>query len=123
VVSAWELNYTYTDATVAEGPLQGNAVEGAPRNIFNFSTSYSAPFGLDLNFRGRWVDESFQDITNEAPQGEHVVFGLSAWYRVQRNVTLFVIAENLFDEKYIADGFGGGLGAPRQVWGGIRFVF
>jgi outer membrane receptor protein involved in Fe transport len=116
-------NYTFTDATVIEGPLQGNAVEGAPRHVTTFTLNYFSPFGLDLDFRGRWVDESFQDITGEAPQDEHVVFGLSAWYRLHRNVSLFVIGENLFDEKYIADGFGQILGAPRQIWGGLRFTF
>jgi outer membrane receptor protein involved in Fe transport len=53
----------------------------------------------------------------------HFVFDILASYPVQKNLELFVTAENLFDRQYIADGFGQNLGAPRQVSAGIRFRF
>jgi hypothetical protein len=31
-----------------------------------------------------------------------------------------LVGRNVFDEEYIADGFGANLGAPAQVSGGIR---
>lgn len=38
-------------------------------------------------------------------------------------IELCVAGENLFDDQYIADGFGESLGAPRQMSAGVRFVF
>jgi outer membrane receptor protein involved in Fe transport len=116
-------NYTFTDAQVVEGPFQGNQVEGAPRHVVSFGLNYFAPYGLSLSPRGRFVDDAFQDITGEAPMDAHFVFDLRVGYRVHRNLELFFTAENLFDEQYIADGFGQTLGAPRQALAGIRFTF
>jgi outer membrane receptor protein involved in Fe transport len=116
-------NYTFTDAEVITGPLTGNELEGAPRNVGSLLLNYSAPVGLNLSPRGRWVDDAFQDITHEAPMDKHFIFDFFASYRVHRNLELFVVAENLFDNEYIADGFGQTLGAPRQVSVGIRFNF
>jgi hypothetical protein len=42
---------------------------------------------------------------------------------VHKNLELLFTAENLFDNEYIADGFGQTLGAPRQISVGIRFTF
>ena len=52
---------------------------------------------------------------------KHFIFDFFASYRVHRNLDLFVVAENLFNSEYIADGFAQTLGAPRQVSVGIRF--
>jgi outer membrane receptor protein involved in Fe transport len=114
-------NYTFTDAEVIEGPLTGNELEGAPRNVASVLLNYYAPFGLNLSPRARWVDDAFQDITGEAPMDKHFIFDIFASQRVHRNLELFVLAENLFDNEYIADGFGQTLGAPRQVSVGVRF--
>ena len=62
------LFYTYTNAEVTKGPLKGNRNEGTPQNIAGFSANYRAPFGLYLNARGRYLDNSFQDISNTALQ-------------------------------------------------------
>jgi outer membrane receptor protein involved in Fe transport len=111
------------DATVIEGPLKGNQVEGAPDNAASFSLLYQAPFGLTVNARARYVGDTFQDISNEAFQDAHWIFDLYASYQVLKHLQVFVGVTNLFDEKYIADGFGQSLGAPRQVFGGLRGSF
>jgi outer membrane receptor protein involved in Fe transport len=116
-------NYAFTDAEVTEGPFQGRELEGAPRNVVSFLLNYFAPFGLNLSPRGRWVDDAFQDITGEAPMDAHFLFDLFASQRVHKNLELLFTAENLFDNEYIADGFGQTLGAPRQISVGIRFTF
>ncbi len=117
------LNYTLMEATVIEGPLTGNRVEGAPKNVLELSLTYTAPFGLTVNGRARYVGESFQDISNEAVQDANWLFDLFVSYQVWKHVQLFVGVTNLFDENYIADGFGQSLGAPRQVFGGLRASF
>jgi iron complex outermembrane receptor protein len=120
---AVSLYYTYTNAEVSKGPLKGNQNEGAPENMAGFSVSYRAPFGLYVNPRGRYVDKSFQDISNTAPQSAHFIFDLFASYPIYKGLEVIFTAENLFDKKYISDGFGQVLGAPQQISGGLRFRF
>lgn len=117
------LYYTYTNAEVSKGPLKGNQNEGAPQNMAGFSVGYRAPFGLYVNARGRYVDNSFQDISNTAPQNAHFLFDLFASYPVYKNLEVLFSAENLFNKQYVADGFGQELGAPQQISGGLRFRF
>jgi outer membrane receptor protein involved in Fe transport len=117
------LHYTYTNAEVSKGPLKGNLNEGTPQNMAGFSVSYRTPFGLYLNGRGRYLDNSFQDIGNTALQTAHFIFDLFASYPVAKRVEVLFVAENLFDKSYIANGFGQTLGAPQQISGGLRFRF
>jgi outer membrane receptor protein involved in Fe transport len=120
---ALSLYYTYTNAEVSKGPLKGNQNEGAPQNMAGFSVNYRFPFGLYMNARGRYVDHSFQDISNTAPQSAHFIFDLLASYPVYKNLEVLFTAENLFDKQYVSDGFGQVLGAPQQISGGFRFRF
>jgi outer membrane receptor protein involved in Fe transport len=115
-------NYTFTDSEVVEGELEGNAVEGAPRNAFSLSLLY-ADAATSVSLRSRYQSETYQDITNEAPQDARFIVDLRAERRVHRGVSLFVVGENLFDEQYVADGFGASLGAPRQLSAGITARF
>jgi outer membrane receptor protein involved in Fe transport len=117
------VNYTLMNATVIKGPLTGNKVEGAPTNVAGISLNYIAPFGLTVNGRARYVGDSFQDISNEAPQDAHWVFDLYASYQIWKHLQVFFGITNIFDEKYVSDGFGRDLGAPRRVYGGLRAMF
>jgi outer membrane receptor for ferric coprogen and ferric-rhodotorulic acid len=76
-----------------------------------------------VNARGRYVDNSFQDISNTALQTAHFIFDLFASYPVHERLEVVLTAENLFKKKYISDGFGQVLGAPQQISGGLRFRF
>jgi outer membrane receptor protein involved in Fe transport len=116
------LNYTYLDAEVTEGPLAGNKVEGAPENAYTLALTWRSG-GWTVSPRLRYVDETFQDITNEAPQDAHTLVDFFASYVLRKNLELMAAAENLFDEKYIADGFSQGLGAPRRFSVGARLRF
>jgi outer membrane receptor protein involved in Fe transport len=115
--------YTFTNAKVSKGPLKGNQNEGAPQNMAGFSVSYRTPLALFVNARGRYFDHSFQDISNTAPQSAAFIFDLFASYPVYKNLEVLFTAENLFNKKYISDGFGQVLGAPQQISGGLRFRF
>jgi len=120
---SFTINYTFTDAEVVEGPEKGNAVEGTPKHAAAVSILYRAPFDVIVNPRWRYIGDTFQDISNEAPQDAHSIYDLFVSWRARKNVELFVIGENIFDAQYISDGFGGDLGAPRQVSGGVRASF
>jgi outer membrane receptor protein involved in Fe transport len=103
----------------------GNRVEGAPENAASLRVSYARPRGLSASFRGRYVDEQFQDSTNTTRLPPHTVFDLYLSHPVGSRVEVYGTAENLFDEEYTADAFGGlnHRAAPRQVSGGVRVRF
>ncbi len=107
---SFAVNYTLMNATVIEGPLTGNQVEEAPHNQAGFSLSYFAPFGLNFNGRARYISQTFQDITNTAPQDAHWIFDLYAAYRVFKHAELFFGMTNIFNEKYGSTGFRVGRG-------------
>ena len=116
-------DYTCTDAKVIEGELTGNYVEGAPRHVVSMSFHYSGLRGESFDLRGRWVDRTFQDISNEGVMGAHFVLDLFGAYPVHRHLDLVLKAENVLNRQYVADGFAQTLGAPRQISGGIRLHF
>jgi outer membrane receptor protein involved in Fe transport len=125
---AWSatVNYTYTDSEITENiddpTLVGNHVEGTPPNYFSFGVTYSEPSRPTVTFRGRYVDEQYQDATNETYVPSSTVFDLFASYPLKDEVELYFIAENVFDAEVIAEAFGGlnTLAAPRQFFAGVR---
>ena len=116
-------DYTYTDAKVIEGEFSGNDVEGAPRHVASLGLHFAGLRGESFDIRGRWVDKTFQDISNEGVMGDHFVADLFASYPVHHHVDLVLAAENLLNRQYVADGFAQTLGAPRQISGGVRLHF
>jgi catecholate siderophore receptor len=121
--------YTYLNAEVTENKddpgLVGNKVEGSPENTFTFGLTYRRPTGIKFAVRGRFLDDMFQDISNETALPSHSVFDASISYPIGNRLEVLAIGENIFDKEYIASGFGGLeiFGAPRQVFAGIRLGF
>lgn len=121
--------YTYLDAEVTENEddpgLVGKKVEGTPENSFTFGLTYHRPAGVKFALRGRFIDDLFQDISNETALPSHSVFDASFSYPLGNQFEIFAFGENIFDKEYIASGFGGLniFGAPRQVFAGIRLGF
>jgi outer membrane receptor protein involved in Fe transport len=113
---------TFTDAVVTEGDLEGNDVEGAPRHTFGIAGWYASRLAT-FSMKARFVDDTFQDITNEATQDAHLIVDFLAAKPIGRSFEIFVTGENLFDDEYIADGFGESLGPPRQISAGVRLEF
>ncbi len=122
-VIALSLGYTGLDSEVVKGPLDGNEVEGAPNHTVTFGVHYGGLQKLRGDLLVRYVDDQFQDISNEAPMDDHVVVDLSVFFQVMDNMELFGIANNIFDETYVANGFAETIGAPRQLFGGVNLKF
>jgi outer membrane receptor protein involved in Fe transport len=117
------VNYTYTDAVVTEGELEGNFVEGTPENAFSAAISFSPSAAITISPSVRGISDTYQDITNEALQDARVLVDLYASWQLHPNIAVIFLGENLFDEEYIAGGFGESLGAPRQLSGAVRVGF
>ena len=47
-----------------------------------------------FTMKARFVDDTFQDITNEAPQDAHFLVDLLATRRIGRTLEVFVAGEN-----------------------------
>ncbi|HTR01941.1 MAG TPA: TonB-dependent receptor, partial [Thermoanaerobaculia bacterium] len=117
------VNYAYTDAVVTKGELTGNQVEGAPRDAVSGVLNWSPIPSVMVAPAVRYVSATYQDITNEAPQDARVLVDVYASWQIQSHVAVIFLAENAFNEQYVADGFGGYLGAPRQISGAVRVTF
>jgi outer membrane receptor protein involved in Fe transport len=127
----WTLaaSYTYLDAEITDNiddpSVVGNRVEGAPENAASLRLGYARSRGLAVTFRGRFVDEQFQDSSNATRLPPHTVFDLYVAHPVGSMVEVYGTAENLFDREYTADAFGGldHRAPPRQVSVGVRVGF
>ena len=151
----WTLAYTYTDATfrspfTAISATHPDAVNGLidvpagahipsiPKNIGKAGVTYVSAFGLSAGVNV--IADSSQyfrgDEANLLPQVPgYVVVNARASYQIIAPVSVFVLANNLFNEKYSTFGVLGdatdvlgptydsprffGPGAPRAVWGGV----
>ncbi|GAB4115826.1 MAG: TonB-dependent receptor [Wenzhouxiangellaceae bacterium] len=123
-----EFSYTHTDTEILRNlddpALIGNQLEGAPKNTALFGLGY-APGQWHFNLRARYLDEQFQDASNETRLPSHWVVDASARYMISGNLEAFVNAENLLDNTYTASAFGGldRRGAPLQVLAGLSWQF
>ena len=124
--SAWSLSasYTYTDATITDNPtdptLNGKRQPGVSKNAVSFGIEYRAPWGLSAVLRGRYFSKQYTDAANTLALDANTVCDLYLAYRLTTNSEVFFLAQNLFDEEYLASSFGNQRGAPLQVLGGVR---
>lgn len=123
------LGYTYLETEVTENEdddeLIGNRIEGTPEHTVNTGLSYRPQSGLRFGLQLRYLDSQFQDISNEILLDSHVVVDANISYIFNSMIEVFVSGENIFDNRFVASGFGGveSLAAPAQALGGIRFRF
>ena len=62
----------------------------------------------------------WDDTTNTLKLDAHTVVDASASYPIWKQTEAFVIAENIFNEKYVGTTAGGNhLGPPFQIFGGV----
>jgi len=133
------VSYTFTDATFETSFASDFANWGdvekddelpyVPRNQFTVDVGLNTGT-VDLALQGTWVD----DMRTVAGQGDFVpeesvasffVAEFSAGYEVNRNVRIFGIVRNLFDEEYAVARRPAGLrpGLPRTILAGMRVTF
>jgi outer membrane receptor protein involved in Fe transport len=149
------VHYTFLDATfqtpfTAPSALHPDAVDGAidvpagahlpsvPRHIVKVSLDFHSSYGFSVG--ANVIGNSSQYLRGDeanllAPVPGYVVVNARAAYRVSRHVSVFVLADNLFDAKVSTFGVLGdatdvlgptfdsprflGPGAPRAGWFGV----
>ncbi len=108
----WALNagYTYADSIITDNILDPASVglqqAYVPKNKFAAAITYTSPHGLSITPQIRYYSASFGDNDHTLPIDAHLVVDLSASLPVTPRLTAFAQAQNLFDNRYIADNNG-----------------
>jgi outer membrane cobalamin receptor len=122
-------SYTYLDSTIEkfdpDPSREGNQLPNVPEHTFAFSVRYDRPRWLTLSVRGRYLSRRYADDRHTERLESHFVLDLSASRTFFENWEVYVQASNIFDKTYRAGATGrlGALGAPAQVWGGVRYAW
>ncbi|NEQ97346.1 MAG: TonB-dependent receptor [Cyanothece sp. SIO2G6] len=97
--------------------FDNNSLPYAPDFTYNLAAQYRAPFGLFARLELQGIGQTFFDIENEVEQGSYAVVNTRLGYEFDQ-YGIYVFANNLFDTRYIAQGFnidgtqGGSFGEP-----------
>ena len=122
--------YQYTHATVVDSSptLIGLNVPEVPRHQFTWGARYWSPSRLMLSIEGRYSGAQYDDDLNTLLLTHYYVTDLFAGRQFRGGFTLYVAAENLFNQRYpvtltpptpnIIS-----LGPPILARAGIRYAF
>ena len=120
-------SYTYLDATIEkynpDPRREGNQLPNVPSHMVGFTVRYDDPRILTFSVRSRYLSRRYADDRNTQPLESHFVMDITASRTLFEHWQVYVQASNIFDQTYRAGQTGqvGSLGAPAQVWGGLRF--
>ncbi|HTR23181.1 MAG TPA: TonB-dependent receptor [Terriglobales bacterium] len=98
--------YVYTQATVLSYPnpggndLTGFRVPQVPRNGFTWEARYWNPSRVFASVQGRFVGRQFDDDLNTLPLDRFYTMNFEAGRALNRNIEVFVAAENFTDQRY-----------------------
>jgi outer membrane receptor protein involved in Fe transport len=110
--SRWSLSggYLFSDARVTDFPgspanraLEGLRLPQVPRHQATFQVRFDDPALFSAGLQARWTGDQFDDDQNRFRLGSFTtvdVLASRAIGRGRRRVTVFVAAENLFDQEY-----------------------
>jgi len=126
--AGWTLapSYAFTDSTITKFPDRpervGNWLQDIPRHQVAVILTYANPKWVNLMVRGRYLGKRYANDSNTQELASFGVLDLSASRKVGEHWEVFVMAENILDEEYAASQTGNiaRIGAPRQVWAGLR---
>ncbi len=122
-------SYVFTEATIREySPdpnREGNWIPNIPRHQVNLTLRYDNPEIVTLSLRGRYLGKRYADDRNTQRLSSFFVLDVSASRQFGEHWELFLVGENVTDKTYRASQTGrtATLGAPLQVWAGVRFSY
>ncbi|MCX4189781.1 TonB-dependent receptor family protein [Methylophaga sp. OBS3] len=134
------ISAAYTNLWTAEyedGPdptINGNRMQYAPEHLLNMDVGYEHSSGVHARIGVQHVSKQFVDDGNtrietgngiEGTIPSYTIWNASMNYRIPNSsVTLFAVAENLFDKEYLVSRNEGKLvGRERLFFGGITYDF
>lgn len=94
--------YEYVDSTVVSAPaepaLVGTWVAEVPHNAFTFQARYADPQWINFSLYGSLAGKQYD--TTGVPLGGYFVLNAMASRELAGGVSIFVAADNLFNEQY-----------------------
>ncbi len=119
------LAWTFTDARVTSGDLNGRALPQDPRHRIAAAASFADLRWFEADVALRWTSAQFEDDRNVFRLPGFAVLDVQLSRMFAPGWTLFVAAENLLDRRYLV-GLQGGVatvGQPLFVRAGVRARF
>lgn len=120
-------DYLRNEAEIRRAPiapaLVGNRVAQVPRDSAALGATWRAPAKFTVTPRLRWLGRQFEDDENQLRLGAVAVADLGISRALNRNVELFLTAENLGNARVETGRSADGVvntGTPRLVVGGVR---
>ena len=122
------ISYSYTDSKIIsyspDPSIEGNRTPQVPVHSASIIGRYRQPAGAQLEVRVRLVSSMWDDTTNTLKLDAQHVVDVSASYPIGKHVEVFLLGQNIFNDKYVATTAGGDhLGAPFQLFGGLTLAF
>ena len=122
------VSYSYTNAEIIsyspDPSIEGNRVPNVPVHSFSAVARYNQAAGAKLEVRFRFLSTAWDDTGNTLKLDAHTVVDASASYPIWKYAEVFVIGQNLLNNKYVATTAGGTqLGPPFQIFGGLTVSF
>lgn len=96
--------YTFSDFRFDDDAAWGdNELPGAPRHFVRLEALYKSPKGFYAGPNVEWVPLAYHvDNANAVQTESYAILGLRAGYDASENVSFYVDARNLTDEKHIS---------------------
>ena len=119
------LAWTFTDARVTSGDLNGRALPQDPRHRIAAAASFADLRWFEADIGLRWTSDQFEDDRNVFRLPGFAVLDVQLSRMFAPGWTLFAAAENLLDRRYLV-GLQGGVatvGQPLCVRAGVRARF
>ena len=118
--------YVFTESTITEFPNRpervGNWLQDIPRHEVSVILTYTNPELVNFMARGRYLGKRYANDANSQELASFGVLDLSLSRNLGENHQVFLLVENVLDEEYAASQTGNiaRIGAPRQIWAGLR---
>ncbi|RDC59474.1 hypothetical protein HME9302_00664 [Alteripontixanthobacter maritimus] len=120
---------SYTDATARgsgfAAALDGNRPSQTPRWYAGGSVSWRPAADWLLSLSVRHIGDQFEDDLETTVLPAFTTLGAYIQVPLRKQLALVLRGENLTDAEIVTRNSGGNLdlGAPRTIWGGVRFGF
>ncbi|MEZ0276768.1 MAG: TonB-dependent receptor, partial [Roseimicrobium sp.] len=113
--------FTHTEVSTDSGDLDGNELAQAPAHVFTGALTWHPHERWQVLLQARYGSEQFEDDLNDLVLGSYIVWDAAITCRLRQDLSVSLVAENLFDRTVETGRSGDGLvtvGAPR--WIGVK---
>ena len=115
------LGFTHVNVTDREGERLNTVL---PRTSAKFHTSYRLSGSLSALTVGGGIKLQSQTGSGDVWQGSFALVNLMARYAIDKNLSISVNVDNLFDRKYFSwPGTYSNYGAPRSIAASLKYTF